>query len=129
MIRKYGSDEAECLAYLEECRSSLAAISDEEGTEARLVDARDALRADLAKAALALSEERARAAQSLDARMEEALSELGLAGAKFQTLITHQEDPEGFIKVQTGAQSPFAPTASTARSSISRPTPASRREV
>ena len=27
MIRKYGSDEAECLAYLEECRSSLAAIS------------------------------------------------------------------------------------------------------
>ena len=99
MIRKYGSDEAECLAYLEECRNQLAVISDEEGTEARLVDARDALRADLSKAALALSEERARAAKSLDARMEEALAELGLAGARFQTLITHQEDPEGFIRV------------------------------
>ncbi len=98
MIRKYGSDEAECLAYLEECRSSLAAISDEEGTEARLAGARDALRAELAKAALALSEKRSRAAGSLDARMEEALSELGLAGARFQTLITHQEDPEGFIR-------------------------------
>lgn len=98
MIRKYGADESECLSFLEECRNSLAAISDEEGTEARLVDARDALRADLAKAALALSEERARAAQSLDARMEEALNELGLAGAKFETLITHSEDPEGFIR-------------------------------
>ena len=99
MIRKYGSDEAECLAYLEECRNSLAVISDEEGTEARLVDARDALQIDLSKSALALSEERARAAKSLDARMEEALAELGLAGARFQTLITHQEDPEGFIRV------------------------------
>ena len=99
MIRKYGSDEAECLAYLEECRNQLAVISDEEGTEARLVDARDALRADLSKAALALSEERARAAKSLDARMEDALAELGLAGARFQTFITHQEDPEGFIRV------------------------------
>ena len=99
MIRKYGSDEAECLAYLEECRNSLAIISDEEGTEARLVDALDALRADLSKAALALSEERARAAQSLDERMEDALAELGLAGARFQTFITHQEDPEGFIRV------------------------------
>ena len=99
MLRKYGSDEAECLAYLEECRNSLAVISDEEGTEARLVDARDALRGDLSKAALALSEERARAAQSLDERMEDALAELGLAGARFQTFITHQEDPEGFIRV------------------------------
>ena len=99
MIRKYGADEAECLAFLEECRNNLAVISDEEGTEARLVDARDAIRAELAKAALALSEERAHAAQSLDSRMEEALSELGLAGAKFQTLITHPEDPEGFIRV------------------------------
>ncbi len=100
MIRKYGSDEAECLAFLDECRDQLAAISDEEGTEARLVDARDALRAELAKAAFALSEKRIRAAESLDARMEEALGELGLTGAKFQTLITHQEDPEGFIHVE-----------------------------
>ncbi len=99
MIRKYGSDEAECLAYLEECRNQLAVISDEEGTEARLVDARDALRTNLSKAALALSDERADAAKSLDARMEEALAELGLAGARFQTFITHQEDPEGFIRV------------------------------
>ena len=98
MIRKYGSDEAECLAFLEECRNQLTAISDEEGTEARLVDARKSLQADLSKAALALSEKRTRAAQSLDARMEEALAELGLAGAKFQTLITHSEDPEGFIR-------------------------------
>lgn len=98
MIRKYGSDEAECLAFLDECRNSLAAISDEEGTEARLVDARDALRADLTKAALTLSEKRARVAESLDARMEEALGELGLTGAKFLTLITHQDDPEGFIR-------------------------------
>ena len=63
------------------------------------MDARDALRTNLSKAALALSEERARAAKSLDARMEEALAELGLAGARFQTFITHQEDPEGFIRV------------------------------
>ena len=99
MIRKYGSDEAECLAYLEECRNQLAIVSDEEGTEARLVDARDALRTNLSKSALALSAKRARAAISLDARMEEALAELGLAGAKFQTIITHSEDPEGFIKM------------------------------
>ena len=58
MIRKYGSDEAECLAFLEDCRNRLAVISDEEGTEARLTDARDALRADLSKAARALSETR-----------------------------------------------------------------------
>ena len=31
--------------------------------------------------------------------MEEALGELGLVGARFQTLITHQDDPEGFIRV------------------------------
>ncbi len=99
MIRKYGSDETECLAYLEESREQLAAISDEEGTEARLMAERDSLRTDLAKSALALSEKRARAAQDLDARMEEALGELNLTGAKFETLITHTEDPEGFIKM------------------------------
>ncbi len=99
MIRKYGSDETECLAYLEESREQLAAISDEEGTEARLVAERDSLRTDLAKSALALSEKRARAATNLDARMEEALGELSLTGAKFETLITHSEDPEGFIKM------------------------------
>lgn len=98
MIRKYGADEAECLAYLEECRNQLAIVSDEEGTEARLLDARDALQSDLTKTALALSEKRMRAAESLDSRMEEALGELGLRGARFQTLITHQEDPEGFIR-------------------------------
>ena len=100
MIRKYGADEAECLAYLEECRNQLAIVSDEKGTEARLVDARDALQSDLTKTALALSEKRMRAAESLDSRMEEALGELGLRGARFQTLITHQEDPEGFIHVE-----------------------------
>ena len=99
MIRKYGSDETECLAYLEESREQLAAISDEEGTEARLMAERDSLRTDLAKSALALSEKRAHAAQDLDARMEEALGELSLTGAKFETLITHTEDPEGFIKM------------------------------
>ena len=98
MIRKYGSDEAECLAFLEECQSRLAAISDEEGTEARLTEARDALRTDISNTALALSEKRARAAMRLDAGMEGALGELGLTGARFQTRITHQEDPDGFIR-------------------------------
>lgn len=100
MLRKYGSDETDCLAFLDECRSSLAAISDEEGTEARLIEERDALKGDLSKVALALSDARKRAAQDLDVRMEEALGELGLTGARIQTLITHQNDPEGFIHVE-----------------------------
>ncbi len=100
MIRKYGSDEAECLAFLDDCRNRLTVISDEEGTEARLTDARDALGTELSKIALALSEERKNAAKNLDARMEEALGELGLVGARFQTLLTHQDDPEGFIEVE-----------------------------
>ena len=99
MIRKYGADETECLAYLDECREQLSIVSDEEGTEARLEETLDTLRSELSKAALSLSGKRARAALSLDARMEEALAELGLAGAKFQTLITHTEDPEGFIEM------------------------------
>ena len=99
MIRKYGSDEAECLTFLDDCRNQLAVISDEEGTEARLTDARDALRTDLSETARALSDKRTRAAKNLDARMEEALAELGLVGARFQTLITHQDDPEGFIEI------------------------------
>ncbi len=99
MTKKYGDEEAECLDFLEKCRSSLTSISDEEGNEARYVDTRDALRTDLANSALALSEKRTSAAQNLDARMEETLAELGLAGARFETLITHWEDPESFIHI------------------------------
>ncbi len=99
MLRKYGSDEAECLAFLEECRNGLAAISDEEGAEARLAEARDALRAEVAEAARGLSEQRARASRTLDEKVEKALGELGLADAGFQTRITHREDPAGFVRL------------------------------
>ena len=102
MIRKYGSDEAECAAFLQACREQLAAIADEAGTEARLTEERGALRARVSKAALALSEKRARASRKLDEGMDRALGELGLAGARFQTLLAHQEDPAGFV--QTGGR-------------------------
>ena len=95
---------------LDDCRNQLAVISDEEGTEARLTDARDALRTDLSETARALSDKRTRAAKNLDARMEEALAELGLVGARFQTLITHQDDPRASSR-SAGERSPFAPMA------------------
>ncbi len=103
MLRKYGSDEAECLAFSEECARTLAAISDEEGTEARLRAECDALRAEAHGVALALSESRKGAAAELDSRVEEALGELGLAGARFETVLTHAEDPAGFVRVGESA--------------------------
>ena len=98
MFRKYGSDEAQCLAFLEACREQLAAIADETGAEARLAGERDALRAQVAEAALALSEKRGRASRKLDSGMEKGLGELGLSGAKFRTLLSRQEDAAGFVQ-------------------------------
>ncbi len=98
MIRKYGSDEAECLAFLERRRNDLEEVADEAGTEARLAEERDGLQKKIARIALCLSRIREEASRGLDAGVERGLDELGLAGAAFQTRITHQETAAGFIR-------------------------------
>ncbi|HJP13779.1 MAG: DNA repair protein RecN [Nitrospinota bacterium] len=85
LLRKYGNDEAECLAYLGRAQSELAAISDEAGTEARLDEAASRLREEVSRRARDLSRKRQKASGELDRGMSEALAELGLPGAVLET--------------------------------------------
>ncbi|MEK6711746.1 MAG: DNA repair protein RecN [Nitrospinota bacterium] len=97
--RKYGSDEAACLAFLGRAREELASLSDEAGGEGRLLTERDRLRAEAGRLARAAAEARRRAAKKLDKGMAGALAELGLKGALFETRLEHAPDPESFLEI------------------------------
>lgn len=97
--RKYGGGEAECLAFLARAREELASLAEEAGGEARLQAGRDRLRAEAGRLARSVSGARRKAARRLDKGMAEALAELGLKGAVFETRLEHAPDPEGFLEL------------------------------
>jgi len=99
IIRKYGTNEAECIAYLGRVRSELDALSYEEGSESHFEEAARSLQEEVARRSIALSSQRQEASAELDVKMRENLSELGLEGAILETRLSHRFDSAGFIKV------------------------------
>ncbi len=100
LLRKYGNNEAECLAYLGRAQTELAAISDEAGTEARLAEAVSRLREEVSRRAPALSRKRQKASVDLDRGMSETLAELGLPGAVLETKMGRLPDTGGFVVIE-----------------------------
>ncbi len=96
--RKYGADEAECLAHLERVRGERSALSDAEGTEARLAGEVERIREEASRRALSLSAARKKAAKKLDKGMRAGLAELGLKGAAFETRLESRADEGGFVR-------------------------------
>ena len=99
ILRKYGNDEAECLACLGRVRSELDALSDEGGTESRLEETARSLREEVARRSIVLSNRRREASREFDAGMRDNLAELGLEGAVLETRVERRPDPAGFIEI------------------------------
>ena len=100
LVRKYGNDEGECLEYLNNARSELSAISDEEGTEARLLEAAGKLRSEVSRRCRVISQKRQKASAELDKGMKKSLAELGLSGAVLETRVSQRTAPEGAVEIE-----------------------------
>jgi DNA repair protein RecN (Recombination protein N) len=100
LVRKYGNDEGECLEYLNNARSELSAISDEEGTEARLLEAAEKLRSEVSRRCSIISQKRQKTSSELDKGMKKALAELGLGGAVLETRVSQRTAPEGAVEIK-----------------------------
>jgi len=89
--KKYGATVEDMLAYLERCHSELDAISFADDTIARLEKEYKKARKAAKAAAEALSEQRKKAAQVLEGRIETELRELDMAKVRFAIAFTEQE--------------------------------------
>ena len=98
LFKKYGRDEDELLAYLDECREKLERL---EYAGDRIQKLRGQLTeeaADVLKAGARLTEARREAAQSLQARIERELHELSMPSARFLVELHPVAAERGFEK-------------------------------
>jgi len=83
LARKYGGDEEQALAYLENCREEIERLEHSDERAEALRAETEKLRREAEKAAAALSEKRKTAAQALKSRITEELTSLSMPGASF----------------------------------------------
>lgn len=93
--RKYGPTIADVLAYAEEAARELDAITHSEERIAELQEEEERLLAKLGSLAVALSQQRCKAAQQLTVGIEEELSDLRMDGARFGVDFEWREDAVG----------------------------------
>jgi len=93
--RKYGDTIADLLAFGERAEAELSELENLEVHEEQLRANLEKLRGEAGKAAQALSAARVKLAKSLKKIVEAELSGLGMAAAKFEVQIEHEEDAEG----------------------------------
>lgn len=93
--RKYGENEKDILAFAQKAREQLEKISGAEERIASLEIDERRLQQDAAEKALALSQKREEAAQSLSVSVENELGDLQMAGARFQVAMQKLADQEG----------------------------------
>ncbi|MBV9485894.1 MAG: DNA repair protein RecN [Frankiaceae bacterium] len=95
LTRRYAADLAGVLAWAEQARARLAELTDDDTRVLELTARRDAILAELAAAATALSDERAAAAKRLDAAVSSELQALAMSDARLPVAVTQREDPNG----------------------------------
>ncbi|MBT7857218.1 MAG: DNA repair protein RecN [Nitrospinaceae bacterium] len=100
LVRKYGNDEEECLEYLNNARSELSAISDEEGTEAHLLEASEKLRSEVSRRCHVISQKRQKTSTDLDKGMKKAMADLGLSDAVLETKVSQHAALEGAVEIK-----------------------------
>ena len=93
--KKYGPDEQAIIDFAEQAREQLENISHAEENIADLEKEESRLMEELRAAALALSESRQTAAQSLGQQVEKELADLKMAGARFSVALDHKPDEKG----------------------------------
>jgi len=93
--KKYGPDEQAIIDFAEQAREQLENISHAEENIADLEKEESHLMEELRAAALALSESRQTAAQSLGQQVEKELADLKMAGARFSVALDHKPDEKG----------------------------------
>ncbi len=93
--RKYGETVEDVLAYAEDARQELDAITHSEERVAELEAEEERLLEALGKLALELSRRRQEAAQELAQRVEGELGDLRMAGARFGVAFERREDERG----------------------------------
>jgi DNA repair protein RecN (Recombination protein N) len=104
--KKYGDDEAAVLIFAENAREKLEKISHVEERIQDLEGGEKELLLKLSQSALALSEKRKAAAKTMGDQVENELSELKMAGARFSVSITHKSNENG-IEIGDGEKLVF----------------------
>ena len=93
--RKYGDSIAEVLAFGRRAAQELETITHSEERIAELRAQEESLLREIGELGVALSEARRRAADQLQARVEQELADLSMEGARFEVSIEQREDSEG----------------------------------
>ncbi|MEV5983044.1 DNA repair protein RecN [Streptomyces sp. NPDC052114] len=104
LTRKYGADIDAVLAWAEEGAARLTELDGDDDRLAELTGERDALRAELAGLAQALTEARQEAASRFAAAVTEELASLAMPHARVSIAISCTEVPEGGDGVEVGGR-------------------------
>ncbi len=103
--RKYGNSIPEIIAFGQRAQTELDNISHSEERIQQLQEKEEALRHKIGQLALALSEARRQAAQTLARAVETHLADLGMAQARFEADMQWTDAPDG-VYVNTGDAAP-----------------------
>ncbi|MGA4842839.1 DNA repair protein RecN [Streptomyces sp. G45] len=95
LTRKYGEDVGAVLAWAEQGAARLAELDGDDDRLAELTAERDALRAELAELARALTEARVEAASRFAAAVTEELASLAMPHARVTIDVRQTDDPDG----------------------------------
>ena len=93
--KKYGATVEEMLQYLDRCRRELDEIQYADDTIARLTKELDKARKEADRAAQALSQQRRKAAETLEKRVQEELRQLDMPKVRFQVEFSPMDNPWG----------------------------------
>ncbi len=107
--KKYGPDEQAILDFADSARVQLENISHAEERIQEMEQKEALLLEQLSAAALALSESRQSAAQSLSQQVEKELADLKMAGARFSVQLEHKPQEDG-VPLQNGSRVRFTRT-------------------
>ena len=107
--KKYGPDEQAILDFADSAREQLENISHAEERIQEMEQKEARLLEQLSAAALALSESRQSAAQSLSQQVEKELADLKMAGARFSVQLEHKPQEDG-VPLQNGNRVRFTRT-------------------
>jgi DNA repair protein RecN (Recombination protein N) len=93
--RKYGEDVEAIIRYGAEARARLDEYQHRDERLAELTRAEQELRAELGRAAAALSDRRRTTARNLERAVEQELADLRMSGTTFRVAMRQEDDPDG----------------------------------
>ncbi|MEM6327474.1 MAG: DNA repair protein RecN [Bacteroidota bacterium] len=99
--RKYGGTIEAVLAHREEIGAAFQLAKDFDGAIARLDERIEEGKAALSRAAYRLSQKRHEVAERIEQMIAVELAGLGMPHARFEVRFTHQDDPDGWVRLGT----------------------------